>query len=238
MNEKVKNVINKIISIVVIVFLVFAVLVTIMAFSTLNNKDGVPAIGGVALLTVESDSMAPTFKKGDLILGKKVTDIKAAEKYNENDVITFFADLDGDGKTELNTHRIVSITGEGENVIYKTKGDNNMSEDSYNVYPRDIKCEWHGKKLPGMGSFITFLKSPTGFLVCIVLPLAIFFVYELVHFVIVVVKIKNEDKPTETQSQISALEEEEIKRRAIEEYLRKQEEEKKGDTAAGSENNS
>ena len=43
-------------------FVAFALLTTILAISANSGADGVPSIGGKVFLSVESDSMAPTFK--------------------------------------------------------------------------------------------------------------------------------------------------------------------------------
>ena len=64
---------------------------------------------------------------------------------------------------------------------------------------------------------MTFLGSQLGFGLCILLPLVAFFVYQLVIFIKTVVQVKNADKRV-----ITAEDEELIRQRAIEEYLRQQ----------------
>ena len=66
-----------------------------------------------------------------------------------------------------------------------------------------------------MGGALSFLSSKTGFGLCILLPLGLFFAYELVVFILTVVKVKNDGKKV-----ISVEDEEMIKRKAVEEYLR------------------
>ena len=56
-----------------------------------------------------------------------------------------------------------------------------------------------------------FLRTKTGFFICILLPIALFFLYKLIATII---EIK---RPAITES-----DEEEIKRRAVEEYLAQQ----------------
>jgi signal peptidase len=63
---------------------------------------------------------------------------------------------------------------------------------------------------------IGFLRSSLGFFLCIVLPLILFFLYELYRFIAILVTERAKKKP------VSAETEEEIKRRAIEEYLKQQ----------------
>ena len=60
-----------------------------------------------------------------------------------------------------------------------------------------------------------FLKTKTGFLVCILIPMAIFFLFELFKLIMVIIQMRQPAKLTESD-------EEEIKKRAIEEYLAEQ----------------
>ncbi|MBS1455990.1 MAG: signal peptidase I, partial [Clostridia bacterium] len=73
------------------------------------------------------------------------------------------------------------------------------------------------KKIGGIGAVLTGLRKPVVFGLCIVLPLAAFFVYELIIFIKTVVSVKNDGK-----KMISQADEELIKQRAIEEYIKKQ----------------
>lgn len=59
-----------------------------------------------------------------------------------------------------------------------------------------------------------FLRTKTGFFICILLPIALFFLFELYKLIATIIEIK---RPTITES-----DEEEIKRRAVEEYLAQQ----------------
>ena len=219
-----KRVVRVIVNIIIWLFIAFSVAVTILSFSAQSSADGIPTIGGKVISPVLSDSMAPTFKKGDIILSTKLTDDEKAD-LKVGDIITFKADLDGDGNAEINTHRIVEVIVEdnSEFVQYKTAGDNNNDVvDNYNVAPADVISIWvegENTRLPGLGNVIDFLLKPTGFLVCIVLPLIIFFIFEIVMFVRKLIEVKNSDK-----KQITAADEELIKQKAIEEYLRSQKE--------------
>jgi signal peptidase len=65
-----------------------------------------------------------------------------------------------------------------------------------------------------------FLRSSLGFFLCIVLPLILFFLYELYHFITILVTEK-----AKKNAGASSVSEEEIKRRAVEEYLAKQKDE-------------
>lgn len=196
------------------VVLILALLITIMVFSSGRNN-GIANLFGFIPMTVESDSMKPTFTKGDLIICKQVDDINSL---SENDVITFWTIIDG--KRVKNTHRIINIE-ESENGAksYITRGDNNSIDDAVPVYASDVIGKWTNVKLPVFGKALDFIRTKTGFFVCIVIPMAIFFLFELYKFIVTLIEVKRPEEPE--------LDEEEIKRRAIEEYLAAQ---KKEDT--------
>jgi signal peptidase len=152
-----------------------------------------------------------------------MTKISDADKANlkPGDIITYHApiDINKDGQIgDINTHRIVSVDLDAKTV--KTQGDNketNPIADNYTVNFNDIigTCTERGK-ISGIGSVIDFLRSSIGFLVCIVIPLALFFFYELYRFISLVVTERAKRAPVSQEA------EEEIKRRAIEEYLASQ----------------
>ena len=103
------------------------------------------------------------------------------------------------------------------NLIRYTKGDGNTTADATPVVSSSIICQWTGVRLRGLGSALDFLQQPTGFLVVVVLPLLLFFIYELIVFIRKFFEVKNSGT-----RQITAADEELIKQRAIEEYLRSQ----------------
>ena len=73
-----KKALSIIVNIIAWVILLFALLVTIIVFSSSRNGDTADVFGYIPL-TVESDSMKPTFEKGDLIIIKEVDELRKAE---------------------------------------------------------------------------------------------------------------------------------------------------------------
>lgn len=204
-------------------FIVFCAITMILSLSSAASGEGVPSIFGRSLISIQSDSMKPTFKEGDLLIVRSLEGSTERMYLKEGDVITFRADLDGDGTAELNSHRIVAVNNQGHEdtdvVSYVTKGDNNETNpvnDANAVLYSDVVGVWTGTKLSGLGSVLDFLQSSTGFLLIIVLPLAAFFIYELYCVISAIVSMKQK------KAGISAADEEEIKRKAVEEYLRQQ----------------
>jgi len=219
-NSKSKKKIKLIVDIVLWIFLAFSIVTTIFAFISKAGGKDYPVINGKCWLYVQSDSMKGDngFNKGDLIVSKVLTEQEKSE-LKEGDVITFYHDLNDDGVKELNTHRIIRVNEDGS---YKTKGDNNAAEDGYVVYAADIEALWTGKRIAGLGATLGFLSSSTGFLVCVVIPLALFFIYQIVALVTTINNMKAKKVP-----QISKEDEERIKELAVKEYLAKQAEKEK-----------
>ena len=73
---------------------------------------------------------------------------------------------------------------------YVTRGDNNTADDEQQVAPGDIISTWGGTRIPVLGDVLSFLKTKTGFFVCIILPLAAFFIYQLYKFIMVLLDYK------------------------------------------------
>ena len=206
-----KKAVKIVLSVLAWILLIFALLITVMVFTS-DKNNGVPSLFGRMPMTVESASMEPTFKKGDLIIAKEIDDINDLKK---GDVISFWTNEIVEGENVINTHRIVDIKDENGTKGFITKGDNNDQNDTYIVYPGKIIGKWTGTRMPVMGKVLKFLKTKTGFLVCILIPMAIFFLCELFKLIMVIVQMRQPAGLTESD-------EEEIKRRAIEEYLAEQ----------------
>lgn len=192
--------------------LILAFLVTLIVFSS-DKNNGVANLFGYMPMTVESDSMVPTFNKGDLIICKDIDDINALK---EGDVITFWTIIDG--KRVKNTHRIVGINDTDGVRSFITRGDNNPIDDTLPAYSSDIIGKWTETKIAKVGKAMNFLRTKKGFFICILIPMAIFFLFELYKFIVALIEAKRSDVPE--------IDEEEIKKRAIEEYLAS-----KGETA-------
>ena len=223
---KVKKILETVVNVLVWIFVALSLLVTVIVFAAQGSEDGVPSIFGKSLITIETGSMRDTYNPGDLVFMTKL-DKEGKDALKVGDIITFrtSVDINEDGKLgDINTHRIYSH--EEGSLIFVTKGDNNPGPDNegknpYTVHYDDIigKCN-EKDKLSGVGSVIKFLRSSLGFFLCIVLPLLLFFLYEVYSFVKLMVS-ERKKKAVED----AALNEEEIKKRAIEEYLKAKNEE-------------
>ena len=157
----------------------------LFAFTTLATRDTnqVASLAGYTPLTVASDSMAPTFRAGDLIVIRKCD----PAKLEDGDIITFHTMINNE--YALNTHRIAGIQDMGGVRSYVTKGDNNAIADVHMIADGDIVGKFV-TKLPGVGKVMSFLSSSIGFQVVIVLPLLVFFIYQVYHLITVSIELK------------------------------------------------
>ncbi|MBR2027907.1 MAG: signal peptidase I, partial [Oscillospiraceae bacterium] len=118
--HKILTIVGTVLCIILIPILLINI--TLIAKSYIN-KDEVPSIGGTFPLIVLTDSMYPDIKSGDLI----ICNTAEAEDVKVNDVISFF-DPAGNG-TSIVTHRVIEIVEENGEILFRTRGDNNNTED-------------------------------------------------------------------------------------------------------------
>ncbi len=170
-----KKALNIVINVILVIVVIFGALCSYTAF-TAKRGDGVPDIFGLRIFSIQSPSMEPEFYQGDLIIDTRVKDPTALEI---GDVITFFTIIRGE--RVLNTHRITKIEDNGTYLYFTTQGDNNTMEDSMGVHQNEIVGKYIFA-IPKLGSLIDFLQTGTGFLLVIVLPVFLFFIFNLVQF--------------------------------------------------------
>lgn len=224
MNKVLKKILNVIVDIVVILIMIVSVLTVILSFTT--KSSGVPNIFGIAPLSVMSDSMEDTIMKNDVIFSKVAEDFN--QKYEVGDVVTFPIKID-DVDT-YNTHRIVEVIVDDGITYYRTQGDNkntNPVPDEKLQTAGSILAKWTGKRIPGIGGFLSFIRTQLGFFLVVLLPMIIFFVYEAVRVIMNVIAYNREKAKEEAIAAVANSElTEEQKQRAIEEYLAKRKSDK------------
>lgn len=167
-----------------VVLWIIILIAALYAFTTIATRDNqnVSSIGGYTPMVVKSDSMAPTFEKGDLIFIKKCD----TTKLEVGDVICFHTIIDNE--YALNTHRIKEIAAQGDVRSYTTMGDNNKGiADQHIISDGDIVGKYVGH-LSKMGNVMNFLSSSSGFL--IVIPMLLFFIYQVYNLIMISVRLK------------------------------------------------
>ena len=178
------KILNTVVNIVLTVALVLAAVCTYISFVS-TSGNGVPSIMGLEFFSIQTDSMYPTLNPGDLAIDVVVKD---ASELRKGDIITYWTVINGE--RVLNTHTIVGIYDGGSYLIFETKGDNSTSVDPMTVHQSEIVGKNIGK-IGGVGKVMDYLQTPTGFLVVIVIPVFLFFLYHLVQFFRVLFEYQN-----------------------------------------------
>lgn len=180
--KSVKRIVAIVLSIALWVVILTA---SLFAFTTLATRDSskVASIAGFTPMVVKTDSMAPTFRSGDLILIRRCDPASLVE----GDIITFHTIIMNE--YALNTHRIVNIQEQNGYRSYTTMGDNNSIADTHIISDNDIVGVYVGK-VAGLGRVMDFLSGSTGFLLVIVLPMLLFFIYQIYHLIMVGIHLK------------------------------------------------
>jgi signal peptidase len=206
------KVLKKTLSVILsIVLWLIILLAGLYAFTTLATRDdtAVSNLAGYTPMIVETDSMSPTFESGDLIFIKTCD----PSKLEEGDIITFHTIIDNE--YALNTHRIVEINDADGVRSYVTKGDNNDVSDTHIIADGDIVGKYVGK-LSKLGKVMDLLSSSAGFLIILVLPMLLFFIYQVYHLIMVSINLKKAiaaeeaAKQAERQMQLEEKEKSEV----------------------------
>lgn len=168
-------------------WLVLGLILTYSMTALFSDEDAnMRSLFGSSALSVQSNSMSPTFVKGDLIFVDtdfELSDIKVG------DVITYeqlVFTSDGEQVRIYNSHRVIGITTISGALYFYTQGDAELP-DSTPVFQSEVFGIWTGRTWKSFGtlsdSFIGFIKSSLGFFLFIVLPCFAFLVYEIFRFV-------------------------------------------------------
>lgn len=206
---------NKAVSWILTVLLIAVFLFCgVVAVRTLVLKK--PFIFGYGVFYVLTGSMEPEIHVGDVIVDKQVDSIADLK---EGDIITYRG-KEGEFKGKTVTHKIMRI--EGDTIVTKGVSTMSIKEDPAITFDDVI-----GKYVK-TSAFLTFIykvfTNKIGFFVIIFIPLVILLIVQIVNFAKACRMGKDGKTPaekTEAELRDEAIKEkeEEIKRKAIEEYL-------------------
>lgn len=202
--------IYNVVTVVVLAFVVCLMIFTVISVTTFDKEDR--GFFGLKFFIVLSDSMKDTFKAGDVVIVKS-TD---TDSLKAGDIITFKSTaLNNYG--EIVTHKIREVTVyEGEKAFI-TYGTTTNSDDDYPALASRVIGKY-SFKLPGAGKFFDFLKSPTGYVVLILLPFVYLIVTQVVNCLKLVKKYKKEQGEIITAEK-AALENDREETRRLKEEL-------------------
>ena len=150
-----------------ILFFIIAIPLLIIAFTIMYkaNKypDKVPDVCGIKPMIVLSGSMESAIYTGDLVFVKMVDSSILKDK----DIIAF-----SNEENTVTTHRIIEIIKKDGQTYFKTKGDNNSTEDANLVETSDVEGIYVCR-VAGLGNFLMFMQQPIGLAVALLIILVI-----------------------------------------------------------------
>lgn len=189
--HKVLTIVGTVLCIILIPVLLINITLIVKSFI---NKDEVPSIGGTLPLIVLTDSMQPEIDSGDLI----ICNTAEAEEIQVDDIISFF-DPAGNG-TSIVTHRVIEILHEDDGLYFRTRGDNNNTEDK-ELVPAENLVGIYKTRIAGAGHVAMFMQSTPGLIVCVVLPVVLLIGYDLIRR-----RIYEKNKKEDTDALLAELE--------------------------------
>ena len=204
---------STVINIVLVVAIILAAISTYVSFVS-TSGNGVPSILGIRVFSVQTESMYPTLLPGDMIFDTKVKD---ASELEVGDIITYWTVINGE--RVLNTHTVHQIYDGGGYLIFATKGDNNLAADALTVHESEIVGVYRAR-IPGLGKVFDYLKTSTGFLIVVVVPVFIFFLFHLVQFFRVLFEYQNVKNRIKYEQERGRIEDELEKKKSDEEEKR------------------
>lgn len=196
-SRAIKTILNTIINILIVLVLVTSILIAVLSLTSKANN-GVATIFGYSFHTIQTPSMdggSPDFdggdyKVGDLVIGKAQG--AGDRDYSVGDIISYRTESD-EGDTMLICHRIINTSEDNGTITYQTQGDANDTPDqlttedyihSYDITSLCYDDDYHGAVLKGWGKPLDFIREPQGFFFAVLLPMIIFFMYEIIRVVL------------------------------------------------------
>ena len=194
--KKVLNIITNILVWLLVVAAVFMMIFTVFTVTTVDRNDR--SIFGIRFYIVLSDSMSESennadmdvhFDAGDIIFSKSVKD---PTKLQPGDVISIIsANTDNYGETITHMIREVKYTDDGKVLGYVTFGTNTGTNDEALVEPEYVLGKYVGK-IVGAGNFLAYVKSPLGYVVCILVPFVLLILYNGINAIRLFKRYKKE----------------------------------------------
>lgn len=197
--KKVWKVISNILVWLVVITAVFMMVFTIVSVNTFDRNDR--DIFGMRLYIVLSDSMSATdFDAGDLVMVREVD----PTTLQEGDIIAYQSQ-DSENYGQTVTHKIRAKTTDANgNPGFITYGTTTGVDDETVVTYPFILGKYQAA-LPNVGTFFQFLKTPQGYIVCILIPFLLLIIYQGLNCV-KIFKMYKAEQMAELQAEKDALE--------------------------------
>ena len=169
--HRVLSIVGTVLCIILIPILIVNIILIVKSFTS----NDVPSVAGRLPLIVLTDSMYPVIESGDLI----ICHTAEPEEIEEGDVIAFF-DPAGNGSSIV-THRVIEVTEKDGQPAWRTKGDNNNTEDRLLVPAGKLVAVYEGTRLAGFGNVALFMQTTPGLVVCVIFPIMLLVGYDMIR---------------------------------------------------------
>lgn len=200
--KKNKSTLKKIADVLYYVLITFVIVLALSyTFFTLSTKNGVTSVFGYIFTSVQSGSMSGTFDRGDIIITKEF-DAKTAKP---EDIISFYYIEPNTQQKIIVTHRVIEVKADG--LI--TQGDvarkNHSVDQVERVAYGDVIAKYTGTKIPGLGKVADFIRTPTGFFICVLIPVFLFLFWQIYIFIKTLIEAKSLGKQKAINDEARAL---------------------------------
>lgn len=166
---------------------VFILVITVLTVTTVDKNER--NIMGMRFYIVQTDSMSKSdkntnvkvhFSAGDIVIIKNVEDTRSLKA---GDIIAFIS-TNGDSYGETVTHMIreVKTNSKGDVIGYVTYGTNTDTNDEALVQPSHVLGVYY-RHIPELGNFFAFMKTPKGYLACILAPFMVVIFITIINVV-------------------------------------------------------
>lgn len=172
--KKALNIAGKIVAILILAFTVLVMVFTVISVNTVGPDKA--SLFGYKPYIILSDSMKDTFAVGDMTVSKEVD----PQTLEAGDIVTFTS-IDPVNYGSVVTHKIREITTYEGEPAFVTYGTTTGVDDAYPVPFENVLGEYRFR-LPKLGYFFQFLKTPAGYFTIILIPFLLLIGLQAVKF--------------------------------------------------------
>ena len=197
--KKAWKIISTVLVWIVVVIAVAMMIFTIVSVNTFDRNDR--DLFGYKAFIVLSDSMAATdFDAGDLVLVKEIN----PSELEAGDIIAYQSRNSANfGETVTHKIRTRTTTEDGEPGFITYGTTTGVDDETIVTYP--FVLGRYELAVPKLGLFFQFLKSPKGYICCILLPFLLLIIYQGINCVKIFRQYKKEEME-EIQAEKDAIE--------------------------------
>lgn len=159
-----------------ILLIPYLLIVVVVTVCLLNYNDyNVTEINGYTLIPVEDEALNPNYSKGDLLVVKKTDN----DNIKVNDMVFFYEQNTEKNTVIINLGKVINVRKVNDvESTYTMEGNVDFSSEYIIGAIKDCKA-YHG-----LGSILSVLESRWVFLLVVILPILLVFLYEIYAFAI------------------------------------------------------